>query len=110
MAVPTIGMALLPTWESIGVLSPVLLILLRILQGISIGGEFTGANAYLSEHSADDRRGLAGSLTVSSAMLGILLGCSCSPDGMALYTCVHSLWGWRLAFLGGSGSSSSPDG
>ena len=41
MAVPTIGMALLPTWESIGVLSPVLLILLRILQGISIGGEFT---------------------------------------------------------------------
>lgn len=104
MAVPTIGMALLPTWESIGVLSPVLLILLRILQGISIGGEFTGANAYLSEHSADDRRGLAGSLTVSSAMLGILLGSLvftlmewlCTPAFI-------QLWGWRLAFLGGFG-------
>ena len=104
MAVPTMGMAVLPTWESIGVLSPILLILLRVLQGISIGGEFTGANAYLSEHSADDRRGLAGSLTVSSAMLGILLGSLvytlmewfCTPEFI-------QLWGWRFAFLGGFG-------
>ena len=104
MAVPTIGMALLPTHDTIGVLSPILLILLRVLQGISIGGEFTGATAYLSEHSADDRRGLAGSLTVSSAMLGILLGSLvytlmewfCTPDFI-------QVWGWRLAFLGGFG-------
>ena len=104
MAVPTLGMAFLPTHDSIGVLSPILLIILRVLQGISIGGEFTGANAYLSEHSRDDQRGLAGSLTVSSAMLGILLGSLvytlmvwlCSPLFL-------QSWGWRLAFLGGFG-------
>ncbi|MBG83547.1 MAG: MFS transporter [Phycisphaerae bacterium] len=104
MAIPTIGMAVLPTRETIGILSPILLILLRVLQGISIGGEFTGATAYLSEHSADDRRGLAGSLTVSFAMLGILLG-------SLVYTMMEwfcttefiQIWGWRLAFLGGLG-------
>ncbi len=104
MAVPTLGMAFLPTHDSIGVLTPILLIILRVLQGISIGGEFTGANAYLLEHSRDDQRGLAGSLTVSSAMLGILLGSLvytlmvwlCSPLFL-------QSWGWRLAFLGGFG-------
>ena len=104
MAVPTIGMACLPTWESIGLLSPILLILLRILQGISIGGEFTGANAYLSEHSSDQHRGLAGSLTVSSAMLGILLGSLVYT--MMVWLCSSEYiqtWGWRLAFRGGFG-------
>jgi len=102
MAVPTIGLVFLPTWDTVGFLSPVLLILYRILQGISIGGEFTGANAYLSEHAGNNRRGLHGAMTVSSAMLGILLGSlvytlmewMLSPDDLLA-------WGWRLAFAGG---------
>ena len=99
MAIPTLGMALIPTWQSVGILSPLLLIGFRLLQGISIGGEFTGAVSYLSEHAGERHRGFSGALTVSTAMLGILLG-SLVYTLMDLSMSVPDLlhWGWRWAF------------
>ena len=99
MAIPTLGMVLIPTWQSVGILSPLLLIGFRLLQGISIGGEFTGAVSYLSEHAGERHRGFSGALTVSTAMLGILLG-SLVYTLMDLSMSVPDLlhWGWRWAF------------
>ncbi|MCH2134153.1 MAG: MFS transporter [Phycisphaerales bacterium] len=102
MAVPTLGMVLIPTWQSVGILSPILLVLFRLVQGISIGGEFTGAVSYLSEQAASRHRGLCGALTVSTAMLGILMG-------SLVFTIMESTmstealqgWAWRVAFGGG---------
>ena len=102
MAIPTLGLVFIPTWESVGILSPILLILFRVIQGISIGGEFTGATAYLSEHSEQGKRGFHGAMTVSSAMLGILLGSLVFTVMEWLFEpAVLLAWGWRLAFAGG---------
>jgi MFS transporter, MHS family, proline/betaine transporter len=96
----TIG--LLPTHESIGTLAPVLLVLMRLAQGFSVGGEYTGSMAYASEVSPHGRRGLLSSLATTGAMMGILLASMAvwlvrslvGPDALAV-------WGWRIPFLMG---------
>ncbi|MEE2719541.1 MAG: MFS transporter [Planctomycetota bacterium] len=101
--VPTFLIALLPTHQQIGALSGILLLLLRLLQGIAVGGEFTGSMVFLSELASRGHRGLATGCSVATAMAGILLG------GL-VYTLLSSLmepaaletWGWRIAFLLGA--------
>jgi MFS family permease len=96
------AIGLLPTYASIGTAGPVLLVLLRLAQGFSVGGEYTGSMAYASEVSPHGRRGLLSSLATTGTMLGILL------SGMAVWM-VRSLigsealaaWGWRIPFLFG---------
>ena len=61
MALPTTGIGLLPSYEAIGILAPILLTLFRILQGLSLGGEFSGCIAYIVECSPNQSRGFAGS-------------------------------------------------
>lgn len=102
MAVPTVSMGLLPTYEQIGVLAPALLTIMRLLQGLSLGGEYTGSVSYLVEHAPASKRGLFGSWATFAGIGGILLG---SAVG-ALLTNILSKseileWGWRLPFLGG---------
>jgi Sugar (and other) transporter len=63
MAVPSFAIGLLPTYASIGLLAPVLLILLRLIQGVSVGGELTVSMVYLGERSADRHRGISASLS-----------------------------------------------
>jgi MFS transporter, MHS family, proline/betaine transporter len=102
MAVPTALMGLLPTYQEVGVLAPILLTLLRIVQGISTGGEFAGSIVFLVEQAPDHRRGLYGSVANFGAMIGGLLGAAIgwliseilTPDAM-------QDWGWRLLFLSG---------
>jgi MHS family proline/betaine transporter-like MFS transporter len=102
MAVPTALMGLLPTYQEVGVLAPILLILLRIVQGISTGGEFAGSIVFLVEQAPDHRRGLYGSVANFGAMIGGLLGAAVgwliseilTPDAM-------QDWGWRVLFLTG---------
>ena len=72
--VPTFLIALLPTHQQIGALSGILLLLLRLLQGIAVGGEFTGSMVFLSELASRGHRGLATGCSVATAMAGILLG------------------------------------
>lgn len=100
MAVPTFLLGLLPSHAEIGLAAPIVLTVLRILQGLSVGGEFAGSMAFLVEHAPAGRRGYAGSWSEFSAQVGILLG----SGTVALLTAtldeeqLHT-WGWRVPFL-----------
>ena len=74
MAVATTMLGLLPGHAAIGVAAPVLLTALRLLQGLSIGGEYVGSMSFLAEHAPPGRRGFIGSWSGSSVVLGSLLG------------------------------------
>jgi MFS transporter, MHS family, proline/betaine transporter len=104
MAVPTTTIAFLPTYSQIGLAAPILLTLIRMLQGISVGGEFIGSMSFLGEHSPPGRRGFIGSWCTFSGGLGNLMG----SGAAALATTLLSPddlrdWGWRVPFLGGLG-------
>lgn len=74
MAFPTIALGLLPDYQTIGIAAPILLILIRLVQGLSVGGEFSSSVTYLVETAPDDRRGRAGSWANVGSMTGMLLG------------------------------------
>jgi len=73
MAVPSLLFGFLPTYESIGIAAPIGLFVLRLLQGLSVGGEYTASFSFVIEHAPPGRRGLHGALTTCGAILGILL-------------------------------------
>ena len=101
MAVPSFAIGLLPTYASIGMLAPVLLIVLRMMQGVSVGGELTISMVYLGERSADHHRGASASLSFLGAVIGTLVGSlliSVLDD--ALGAEAIRAWGWRIPFLG----------
>lgn len=104
MAIPTGCIGLLPTYAEIGILAPILLTLIRLLQGLSLGGEFSGSITYIVEHAPQDRRGLAGSASLVSLVLGFLLG-SLTATAFASLMPVEDFesWGWRIPFLLGVG-------
>ena len=101
MGAATTLIGILPTYETAGILAPVLLLSLRILQGISAGGEWGGAVLMAVEHAPRDRRGRAGSFP----QLGVPLGMLLASGVMTLMTGVISPgeafleWGWRIPFL-----------
>ena len=84
MAVPTFLLGLLPGYETLGILAPILLLLLRLLQGLSVGGEFAASITFVSELAANHRRGLLGSLTVLGAIGGFILGSGVSELATAI--------------------------
>lgn len=100
MAIPTGAIGLLPTYEQIGVLAPALLVVLRILQGLSLGGAFSGAITFVVEHAPIKRRGLVGSSTIVSLVIGFLLGSV--MVGIVKFFITDAQfddWGWRIPFL-----------
>jgi MFS transporter, MHS family, proline/betaine transporter len=100
MGLATTGMALLPTYEAIGIAAPVLLLLIRVLQGFSVGGEFTGSVAYLVETAPTHRRGLAGSVANIGASAGMLLAAGVATATALLATSDEvQQWAWRIPFL-----------
>ena len=102
MALPTTLIAFLPTHAEIGVWAAVLLVILRVTQGISVGGEFIGSICYLVEVAPAGRRGFFGSFAVLSAVAGMLLGSAVAAVLHGLLTAEQlEAWGWRLPFLGG---------
>ena len=102
MAIPTAGIGLLPSYESIGITAPIILVIIRLLQGFSLGGEFSGCIAYIVEHSPADKRGLAGSAAFVSMCLGMLLGLIVA-QGFTYFLSEENLlsWGWRIPFIVG---------
>lgn len=102
MAIPTFLIGLLPGYAAIGVAAPILLTLLRTIQGLSLGGEYTTSMIFMVEHAPPHRRNLAGATAVSGAILGILLG---SATGAFLAAIMPkdalASWGWRIPFLFG---------
>jgi MHS family proline/betaine transporter-like MFS transporter len=97
----TLLIGLLPNYQSIGVAAPVLLVLLRLIQGFSLGGEFTGSMVYTTELARPASRGLVSSSAAAGVTLGFILGSSCA------WAVKHWLeadevaaWGWRIPFIG----------
>lgn len=96
----TVLIGVLPTYAQIGVAAPILLVVLRVLQGIGIGGEWGGAALLAVEHAPAARRGFFGSLVQAGAPIGVIL----SSGVVALLTATIGLeelvaWGWRIPFL-----------
>ena len=100
MALPTLCIGLLPTHAQIGMLAPLLLLLLRIVQGIAVGGEVPGAWVFVAEHASPGRTGFAcGSLT-AGLTAGILIGSLLAAWLNARLDAAQLLdWGWRVPFL-----------
>lgn len=100
MSIPTALIGMLPTYETIGILAPILLAIIRLLQGASVGGAFSGCIAFLVEHSPMHRRGLIGSISMASLSGGMLLG---SLVATLVSYCMsahdYEAWGWRIPFL-----------
>jgi MFS family permease len=100
MGLSTFLVGLLPGQESIGIAAPLLLVTLRIVQGLAIGGEFGGAIVYVAEHAPAGRRGLHTSWIPSMALGGLLLSLAVI---MAVRICMPARdfadWGWRVPFL-----------
>lgn len=102
MAIPTAAIGLLPTYESIGIWAPITLSFVRLLQGASIGGEFSGVIAFLVEYSPMKKRGIIGSLSMMTLAGGMLLGALVSIIVSKCMTVADfESWGWRIPFIGG---------
>src|ERR1700682_6337256 len=95
----TFAVGLLPNYATAGVAAPVMLVLLRLLQGLALGGEYGGAATYVAEHAPQGKRGLFTSWIQTTATLGLFLSLA------VIWTCRHFLsaddfksWGWRISF------------
>ena len=100
MGVSTVAVGLLPTYATIGVAAPILLVLLRLLQGLALGGEYGGAATYVAEHAPDGKRGLRHELDPDhrdARLLPLAAGDrrSAAQHGRATF----KDWGWRIPFL-----------
>jgi MFS family permease len=103
MALPTLAMGLLPTYASIGIAAPLLLLLMRVLQGAAIGGEVPGAWVFVAEHVPRNRIGFACGTLTAGLTAGILLGSLVATVlNSAMTPVAISDFGWRIPFfLGG---------
>jgi MFS family permease len=98
MAIPSISIALLPTYKTIGILAPIILIFLRIMQGISASGEIIGAKIFAMEAIGDASHGLSSGIITAAGAIGILLAMY-----MGYLTSTSSLeYFWRIPFILGS--------
>jgi len=102
MAIPTTIMGLLPTHAQLGVLASTLLVLVRLVQGVSVGGELAGSVTFITEIAPPERRGFCGSFSFFSSTGGIMLGSAVAALAHAVIpdNALHA-WGWRLPFLAG---------
>jgi MFS family permease len=99
MGISTFAVGLLPTYESLGVGAPLLLTLLRLLQGLALGGEYGGAAIYVAEHSRSDRRGYSTSWIQTTATLGFFLSLLVIGLCRALFAKeTFESWAWRIPF------------
>ena len=100
MAVATMSIGLIPTYNQIGVLAGVLLLIFRMIQGAAVGGEYSSSIAYIIEQAPKPRKGLMGSLTLFGAYFGILLGSGvCALISYEMKNSPYYEYAWRGAFL-----------
>ncbi|MET0289428.1 MAG: MFS transporter [Pseudoxanthomonas sp.] len=101
MGISTFLVGVLPNYASIGVAAPVILIVLRLAQGLAMGGEYGGAATYVAEHAPEGKRGLYTAFIQTTATLGLFLSLlvilACR---LGLGTEAFEAWGWRIPFLG----------
>ena len=100
MGFSTFAVGLLPTFETIGWFAPVLLVSLRLLQGLALGGEYGGAATYVAEHAPDGRRGYDTSWIQTTATIGFFLSLAVIGGARVVMDAkVFADWGWRIPFL-----------
>ncbi|SEH89166.1 MFS transporter [Pseudomonas asplenii] len=99
MGLSTFAVGLLPTYASIGIAAPIILVLLRMLQGLALGGEYGGAATYVAEHAPAGKRGLHTGWIQSTATLGLLLSLLVVLASRYISGDQFETWGWRLPFL-----------
>jgi MFS family permease len=100
MGLSTAVIGLLPTYATIGFVAPLILVLLRLLQGLALGGEYGGAATYVAEHAPDDKRGFYTSFIQTTATLGLfisLIVILITRETMSAAD--FGAWGWRIPFL-----------
>jgi MFS family permease len=103
MAFGTVGLGLLPTYDKIGVWAPILLVLMRLIQGLAAGGEWGTSTAFMIEWAPQGRRGFFGSFQQVSTAGGTLLGSGIAAIMTSLLSSEAMLaWGWRVPFLLGA--------
>ncbi|PCR96366.1 MFS transporter [Pseudomonas sp. FW215-R2] len=99
MGVATFAVGLLPTYASIGIAAPIILVGLRMLQGLALGGEYGGAATYVAEHAPIGKRGFHTSWIQSTATLGLLLSLLVVLGCRYFTGDQFEVWGWRIPFL-----------
>ncbi|MCF9035048.1 glycine betaine/L-proline transporter ProP [Acinetobacter nectaris] len=100
MTLSTCGIGLIPSYESIGIWAPILLLIVKIAQGISVGGEYAGAAIFVAEYSPDRKRGFMASWLDFGSIAGFLIGAG-TVSFISSMVGEHSFaeWGWRIPFL-----------
>jgi MFS family permease len=99
MGISTVIVGFLPTYASIGFAAPVILVLLRLAQGLALGGEYGGAATYVAEHAPDPRRGYATSWIQTTATVGMLMALVViAVTRLSMAAPTFATWGWRIAF------------
>lgn len=100
MSGSTFLIGFLPSFQQIGVLAPILLVVLRCLQGFSAGGEYGGGATFLAEYAPDERRGFIVSFLVWSVIIGFLLGSATATVlSSVIPEAAMNAWGWRIPFF-----------
>lgn len=99
MGIATFGMGLLPTYQAIGIWAPILLITLRLIQGLGIGGEWGGALLLAVEYAPPEKRGLFGSVPQMGVTIGMMLGTLALSIMTLLPEDSFMTWGWRVPFI-----------
>ena len=99
MGIATFSVGLLPTYDSIGILAPILLLLCRIFQGVSVGGEYGGAVLMTVEHTDQSKRGFFGALVNSGATAGLVLANVAFLAVFSLPDDIMLGWAWRIPFV-----------
>ena len=99
MGLSTFAVGLLPTYASIGIGAPIILVILRMLQGLALGGEYGGAATYVAEHAPPGKRGFHTGFIQSTATLGLLLSLIVVLASRYISGDEFETWGWRLPFL-----------
>lgn len=102
MVLPTFLLGCLPTHAQVGIAAPILLVVIRMVQGLSVGGEFSSSVTYLVETAPADSRGISGSWANTGSIFGMLLGAGMAALVTSVFAGegVHE-WAWRLPFLFG---------
>ncbi len=96
----TFAIGLIPNYESIGVLAPIIVFLLRALQGLALGGEYGGAAIYVAEHAPEGKKGFFTSFIQTTATIGLLISLAVILSCKAIMSAEDfTVWGWRVPFL-----------